>query len=1857
MSLRWVAIGCSVFVFLIIGLTVCRAGEWSNYEIIRDTIWDPSQNPIVLMRDLTVHSVNPNDPSDRIKLTIEPGVVVKLASHVDIFVDGDVIAEEALFTSINDDSTPDGAWEDSTGSPQVGDWNSIYIFNHNATFSGCTFRYGKSIEIDDCSPRLYGNRIEKFSRYGFFIIARDTLVSPVIECNKIFDIGEPYIDDNPQNGKFDPGREAYQDFDMNDQYDAGVAIYCYTPTSSFGPCVPLIQYNQITMSTDPAVDRGGLPIVFENTLPVMLDVGGVPQNPIPDGNLIRQRSNDNRFVSAIGIKGYIKPGELNAETGDYNYVDYFLPLVDDRAVASGQVSPVNQHLPYVVLEDLVIAAGCDLAVPPNGVLKFCEDTSLEIRGTVQTSDSSSSRSYFTSLQNDASGLRVPGSSSAPSPGDWYQFRICCDDCLIENSNFSYGTLVKIDQCSPTFINNTITDYYLYGLYIYAEAQPARPEVSRVVIQDCGHVVDAANGIYEGGGICLETGRDYLGPCEPTLQDNRIMSSEGYPLTLLGTCDPVYINNTLMGNSYRAVAIGGTIRGRGATWDDVTGYHFPYVVIDPVVIAGGYRSYGLSTSLISSDPLDGVFDTLVDKTADWKENVLTGSMLQPNTERQEQFEIVSNTRTSILVGSDMSGVAKSGDPYEFVVSDTIVEIPLGTIIKLAKDMSIYVKGRLILNGTTRDRIYFTSFNDDTAAAGGSVLLSGSTPMPQPGDWEYFKIENDNNKIEECVFKYGTAIYVDSCSPLIQHCSIALFSSAGVHCYAHSGKASPYILNNAIMCNRNGVLCETDPGFSDPHGATPMIHSNDIVNNEEFGVVNLQEGAVIDAVLNWWGAVSGPAGIGSGSGDYVNEGVVFQPFQDEANFEVDTAPPAFSDVFPAPYSVDVDTSTIIMLTVTDVGKGVDTNSVSIRVDHDNGGGFAYVMKDGEDLRYNGGYVAREDVAKGYRYRYVPGQAFAAGRQICVKMHVSDLELCPNSGEYSFCFWTGRNIGLSFGRVEPEIGTTRTQFTYSVDFFDRDLAAPASARVYIDNLPRNMTLVAGDPWGGTYSYATSLKVGYHTFYFRFEGGGGAGTVWLPEQGEVPPYFYGPTVLSEERAENWPMFRHDPNHSGSSPVVATSAPMLNWSFIAGGFVISSPVVDAENTVYFGCYDGNVYAINTDGTVKWAVSTGDYVASTPALAEDGSLYIGSGDHYFYSFDHEGALNWSYKTGGVVDSSPVIGIDGNIYFGCNDSYLYSMTPEGELRWRFNTGSWVTSSPAIWFDGTVFFGSDDRNLYAVRHDGNLRWSYNTGDVITSSPVVGPDETVYLGAGYQILAVNSNGTLKWRVGADNVVHSSPALSQDGVLYVGSYDHKLYSLDADTGTINWTYAANNIIHTSPAIDGNGNVLFGSHDGNLYCVGKDGTLKWRFYDPVRPGYGFDVHSSPAIGPDGSVYFGSEEKLYALKELPAYNTAPTLSDATYRPSGKGLTRYEFKIHYFDKELEPPSVAKVVVDDAAYALSHSSGEAANGYYATTIMLTPGQHSHYYFFADGASKTATYPAVGAIDGPFIEEGPQGTTPSARSVPPIVWMAGYFGSHISARLGGKLHVVAYCTDPDDDIARVDLCYKGEPLVPLLDDGQSQDGLAGDGIYACFREVAPGPALQARLYLLEVIATDADGNMSNVWPYVTVDDYPQLDLPGFRSLTGGSTSLGGVSGIGSSSAMVGAQPPAPRLSLNLQNYILDSIRGVSSRSVGPEPEILLAGFGNCRINQDGGGTVFLNAIVNDPDGLSDITLVEAKKSVYNEGDFGFENVELDSLTGDGQRAYYGAICRIAGGERGHHLIEIQALDENGNRSTFFPYLTVVE
>ncbi|RLE67879.1 MAG: hypothetical protein DRJ43_06575, partial [Thermoprotei archaeon] len=73
-----------------------------------------------------------------------------------------------------------------------------------------------------------------------------------------------------------------------------------------------------------------------------------------------------------------------------------------------------------------------------------------------------------------------------------------------------------------------------------------------------------------------------------------------------------------------------------------------------------------------------------------------------------------------------------------------------------------------------------------------------------------------------------------------------------------------------------------------------------------------------------------------------------------------------------------------------------------------------------------------------------------------------------------------------------------------------------------------------------------------------------------------------------------------------------LKWSFEMDSDV-SSPVIDAKETVIVGCSDGKLYAINPNGSLKWTFSTGGAIRSSPAIGKDGTIYVGSSDGKLYA--------------------------------------------------------------------------------------------------------------------------------------------------------------------------------------------------------------------------------------------------------------------------------------------------------------------------------------------------------------------------------------------------------------------------------------------------------------------------------------------------------------------------------------------------------------------------------------------------------------------------------------------------------------------
>jgi outer membrane protein assembly factor BamB len=121
-------------------------------------------------------------------------------------------------------------------------------------------------------------------------------------------------------------------------------------------------------------------------------------------------------------------------------------------------------------------------------------------------------------------------------------------------------------------------------------------------------------------------------------------------------------------------------------------------------------------------------------------------------------------------------------------------------------------------------------------------------------------------------------------------------------------------------------------------------------------------------------------------------------------------------------------------------------------------------------------------------------------------------------------------------------------------------------------------------------------------------------------------------------------------------------WEFLSfydpsfSGVDVFSPSIGSDRTVYFG-HRNKFYALNPDGTLKWEFNTGDNIYTSPAIDTDGIIYFGCDDGKLYALNPDGTIKWEFATGGNIRSSPAIDSDGTIYFGSNDGYFYALNTD------------------------------------------------------------------------------------------------------------------------------------------------------------------------------------------------------------------------------------------------------------------------------------------------------------------------------------------------------------------------------------------------------------------------------------------------------------------------------------------------------------------------------------------------------------------------------------------------------------------------
>ena len=374
-----------------------------------------------------------------------------------------------------------------------------------------------------------------------------------------------------------------------------------------------------------------------------------------------------------------------------------------------------------------------------------------------------------------------------------------------------------------------------------------------------------------------------------------------------------------------------------------------------------------------------------------------------------------------------------------------------------------------------------------------------------------------------------------------------------------------------------------------------------------------------------------------------------------------------------------------------------------------------------------------------------------------------------------------------------------------------------------------------------------------------------------------------SPAAAAPWPMYGRGPAHGRELLAApALSANASRWVHRTGGWVYGAPCVDADETIYFGSWDGYLYAVHPDGNLKWRLVVGANTGleeqlwsscALAAVAGDSALsnqtgptvYIGANESLVAVGQTAAGpvVRWALRTGAAVFASPTVDADGVIYIGGLDSKMRAVRPDGSVLWTHQAVAPIYASAAVSHDA-VFFSTllDGRVVAVARADGTLRWSKAASlEPIPSSPSLSPDgRTLYVAStdGHLRALSTRDGQVRWATKVGLVDGSSPAVAKDGTaVFIGTVEPPALHAVASAGAPLWQVPADDMVQSSPCIGRNGTIFFSSFKSTLFAVERSGRVLWTtrmrgssFSSPALGSRGLYVGVNGVLsGPKGGVY------------------------------------------------------------------------------------------------------------------------------------------------------------------------------------------------------------------------------------------------------------------------------------------------------------------------------------------------------------------------------------------------------------------------
>lgn len=402
---------------------------------------------------------------------------------------------------------------------------------------------------------------------------------------------------------------------------------------------------------------------------------------------------------------------------------------------------------------------------------------------------------------------------------------------------------------------------------------------------------------------------------------------------------------------------------------------------------------------------------------------------------------------------------------------------------------------------------------------------------------------------------------------------------------------------------------------------------------------------------------------------------------------------------------------------------------------------------------------------------------------------------------------------------------------------------------------------------------------------------------------------ILQDKSANHqWPMYKHDPRHTGLSEYDTSDNPGVEkWKYFVKDSIPHTAVIDKDGILYVGSGWDELHAVYPNGTMKWKQKLTSTQPQELAIDPDGTIYVGLTGH-FCAYNPNGTLKWIFNIDGgkLFYGHPTIDSNGTIYTGTTDGYLYTIYPNGTLKWR-NTDSGDVRGPALDNQGNIYFTSRDFHLYCINPNGTLKWKTEKLKApFDYGPVIGDDGTIYaLPRDNWLYAFNPDGSEKWGMqipdGAGQV-----SIAPNGNLIICGLNDYVVAINPNNCNILWTYAVDDNTTsdqwmTNAAIGSDGTIFF-AYPKYICALNPDGSLKWktRLSTDYYPYDGMSVHGGPSISSDGTVYVttwfyrgGSNYTnigyIHAIGE--GNPNSPTIPVINGKQVGKPLVEHEFSFN------------------------------------------------------------------------------------------------------------------------------------------------------------------------------------------------------------------------------------------------------------------------------------------------------------------------------------------------------------------------------